>query len=67
MYCVGHRCRLGRTPGELRSGVYQYYSDCEIYPRRPCSKQYFSCAGYVIQEQRSQIKLSTVDDVLFCL
>lgn len=29
------------------------------------SERDFSCAGYVIQERRSQLKPSTVDDVLF--
>ncbi|KAA0718425.1 hypothetical protein E1301_Tti021484 [Triplophysa tibetana] len=29
------------------------------------SERGFSCAGYVIQERRSQLKQSTVDDVLF--
>lgn len=29
------------------------------------SERDFSCAGYVIQERRSQLKPSTVDDILF--
>lgn len=29
------------------------------------SERDFSCAGYVIQERRSQLRPSTVDDILF--
>ena len=54
MYYAERGCGSGRTPEQR--GVTCGFCNC---------KQDFSGAGYDIQEQRSQLKPSTVDDVRF--